>query len=338
MTQQQRPIVTDVRHAVHTPAEASARGVERIREMEANKHRSMPLDIPKIGEYLAPLMPGELCAVQAQSSNYKSGFMNMWEHQLAKHLQTIGRDDECIIHVDTETSVESLAIQEIGRLSGHSVADLSRGNVRDWKDIIQAAGKIAGIPIYRIAASLGADDMPDLYLSSIYRAIKLMQDSKVHDHPIKPACIFVDYLQALPIDPEVKAAGQLDKERRLQVRQDVYRLRSMANYFACPVVVGVQAKQEMKGHPGQNMMIPGTYDGEETSSIAQRFDRIISLWMPKMTHTQGETITHKQVISFEVTDDLIFIKVNKQRGGLPSGDVWPCRIDYKTNTIAPTKL
>jgi hypothetical protein len=71
------------RGAVFTPAETSTLGVERIREMEANRHRAMPLDIAEIGAYLAPLMPGELCAVQAQTSNYKSGFINMWEHSLA---------------------------------------------------------------------------------------------------------------------------------------------------------------------------------------------------------------------------------------------------------------
>jgi replicative DNA helicase len=319
------------RGAVFTPAETSALGVERIKEMEANRHRAMPLEIDDIGNYLAPLMPGELCAVQAQTSNYKSGFINMWEHSLASHLKKQGRADEVIIHVDTESTIEGLAVQEIARGSDHTVADLSRGNVRDWSKVIKAAGQISTVNIYRIGAALGRDDMPDLYLSNIYRAIRYMTDGELIDRKLVPACIFVDYLQALPIDLEVKTANKKD-QRRLQVRDDVYRLRRMASYFKCPVVVGVQAKQNLNGHAGLNMQIPGTYDGEETSAIAQRFDRVISMWMPKTTHTIGEVLTHRS-ITFDVDEDLIWIKVCKQRGGLPSGKAWICRIDYRTNTI-----
>ena len=319
------------RNAVFTPAETSTLGVERVKEMEANKHRAMPLDINEIGAYLAPLMPGELCAIQAQTSNYKSGLINSWEHSLAKYLKAQGRNDEVIIHVDTESTIEGLAVEEIARGSDHTVADLARGNVRDWSKVIKAAGQLASINIYRIGSALGRDDMPDLYLSNIYRAIRYMTDGKLTDTKIVPACIFIDYLQALPIDPEVRGASKKD-QRRLQVRDDVYRMRRMASYFKCPIVVGVQAKQNLTGHAGPNMRIPGTYDGEETSAIAQRFDRVVSLWMPKTTHTVGETLSHRS-LSFDVEEDLIWIKVNKQRGGLPAGRAWQCRIDYRTNEV-----
>ena len=81
-------------------------------------------------------------------------------------------------------------------------------------------------------------------------------------------------------------------------------------------------------------MIPGIYDGEESSAIGQRSDRIIQLWMPKMTHTIGSTINYNGM-SFLVEEDLIFIKVGKQRGGLPSGKTWQCKIDFQKNIIAP---
>lgn len=322
--------------AVFTPAETSAIGVQRIQEMEANKHRAMPLAIPQIGDYLAPLMPKEICAIQAQTSNYKSGFMNMWENHLADYLKRNGRENEVIIHVDTETDIDALAIQEIARHSRHTVADLSRGNVHDWSKVIKAAAQLSGVNVYRIAAGSSELDetVPDMHLSNIYRAIKYMMDGELTGEKLIPACIFIDYLQALPIDPEVKTA-KLNDQRRLQVRQDVYRIRQMTRFTDCPIVVGVQAKQEMKGHAGSNMLIPGTYDGEETSSIAQRFDRVVSLWMPKTTHTVGDVLNHKNTITFEVTEDLIWLKVNKQRGGLPAGRSWQCRVDYDTNTIRP---
>jgi hypothetical protein len=326
----------DERSAVFTPAEASTLGVEYIREMEKQRHRAMPLDMPKIGNYLAPLMPGEVCGVQAQTSNYKSGFMNAWEHGLAQYLRNSRRETEIVIHVDTEIPVESLSVQEISRGSEHTMADLSRGNVYDWGRVIRAAGDIAGVQIYRITGALGRDNMPELYLSNIYRAIRYITSGQLTGEELQPACVFVDYLQALPIDPEVRSGTDLKNQRRLQVREDVYRLRRMAAHLKCPVVVGVQAKQVMSGHLGPNMLIPGMYDGEETSSIAQRFDRLISLWMPKNTHQVGETLIHKSRSFGQVAENMIFVRVLKQRGGLPAGQLWQCEIDFKTNRIQPT--
>lgn len=323
----------DPRTAVFTPAETAARGLEYVQSIEKNKHRAMPLDMPQIGEYLAALMPGEICAIQAQTHNYKSGFMNMWENMLVSHLKAAGREEEIVIRVDTETSIEGMAIQEIARHSSHTVADLSRGNVRNWEELIWAADKVAGIDIYRVAASLGRDDIPDLYLSNIYRSIQYITTGKLLDKPLRAAAIFVDYLQALPLDPETKKGAELKHQRRLQVREDVYRLRQMAVYFNCPVIVGVQAKQNLSGSPGPNMLIPGIYDGEETSSIAQRFDRIISLWMPKTTHSVGQRLRHGTA-EFEVTEEALWLRVLKQRGGLPSGRSWRCRIDFKKNRLA----
>lgn len=325
--------MTDARKAIHTPAETSRLTVQRIREMEQNRHRAMPLKLDKIGSYFHPIAPGELCGVLAQTSNYKTGFMTMWARDLALHLRKQGREDEVIFYVDTENTVETLGIYEAARLSDHTVADLSRGNVQDWRKVIQAADKIAGIEIYRIAATLGQDDVPDLYLSNIYRGVRLAVSGELYDRPLRPAAIFVDYLQALPLDPEVKRSTRdIEKQRRLQVREDVYRLRRMANHFGCPIIIGVQAKQHLSWHGGPNMMIPGIYDGEETSAIAQRIDRYISLWMPKMTHTVGDFIKHG-TLSFAVEENLLWIKVLKQRGGLPSGRAWKCKIDFKKQTV-----
>lgn len=324
------------RNAVFTPAETATLGVEWVQEREVNKHRAMPLPIPQIDEYFAPLMPSEICAILAQTHNYKSGFIDMWENALAKYLKDNGREDEVIFHIDTETAIQGLAIQAISQNGHHSTYDLQMGNVNDWRDVIQAAGKIADIDIYRVASKLGSENNPDLYLSNIYRAIQFAVNGDLLGRPLKPACIFLDYLQALPYDPDVKRVADLEARRRLQVREDVYRIRQMGDYFSCPVVVGVQAKQAMAGHGGTNMLIPGMYDGEESSSIAQRFDRQIALWMPKTSHSVGEVLTHKG-LSFRVEENLIWVKVLKQRGRLPSGKAWRCYIRFSDNTIAPAQ-
>jgi hypothetical protein len=106
----------------------------------------------------------------------------------------------------------------------------------------------------------------------------------------------------------------------------------MTTHLKCPIIVPLQAKQTLDGNNAP-FMIPGTYDGMETSTIATRFDRIVSLWMPKTTHLIGSTISNKeQTVNIQVKEDQCFFKVNKQRGGLPAGRVWELRIDYESQS------
>ena len=62
---------------------------------------------------------------------------------------------------------------------------------------------------------------------------------------------------------------------------------------------------------------------------------VISLWMPKVTHSHGEKLEHgkTRVISFYVVENLVWIKIAKQRAFHPvtlrrmkSGDIWPLLI------------
>ena len=291
------------------------------------------IDIAGIRDYFAPMLPGQVCAVLAQTSHFKSGFLHCIERLTAERLSADGRD-EVLIHVSVEEGIEEQAFLELSRLSGESAGRLARGEVQDWSRLEAAAVRVAGIPIFRIGDSLArAEDMPHLYLSNMDKALRALASGQVTGRPLTPAALYFDYLQAFPIDPEVRQAVQ-DQQRRLQVRSDIYRLRLLAAYFQCPVFVAVQAKQHLDGAPGRNFLLPGIYDGEESSSIAQRCDRIVSLWMPKNTHTLGSLVEHN-TMSFRVDENLLWLKVCKQRGGLPSGKVWKCRIDFERNMIAP---
>lgn len=331
--------MSEIRKLINTPPETGNKTVAHLQAIQSNKHRSMPLPIPGIGmgEYFADLLPGNTCGVLAQTHNGKTFFMEMWEKALANHLASQGRDDEIIIRVDVENAIEELGMMEVSRRSNHSVADLSRGNVRNWPAVIHAAGEIGKVPIYRIAEPLGDEDAPELYLSNVYRAIKYIKDGSLTGNELRVACIFVDYLQALPYDPEVKQHKNLDDQRRLQVRRDMYRLKKMAKHFACPVVFGIQAKQALNNPIGPNMLIPGVYDGEESSSIAQRTDRLISLWMPKQTHLIGQQLMYAGK-EYEVTENIMWVKVLKQRGGLPSGRMWFCNLDFEANSVKVAQL
>lgn len=331
MTSQRR----DVRKAVYTPQEVSTLGLSEIRRAEMNRSRVVPLHVPIIDDYFYALRPGEICAVQAQTHNFKSGFISAWEAFLAEELVRAGREDEIIIHVDFETVIEQQAAGLYTRYTGLPVASIMRGDFVDWGLLLAKEPQVASTPIFRIGVSLGREgfDFEDMYLANVFSAIDYIvgDNNAVLGRPLTVAAIFLDYLQAFPFDPTV-ARAPIEMQRRLQVREDVYRCRSAAKRYNCPIVVGLQAKQHLEGIPHKNLLIPGIYDGKETSDIGERFDRIISLWLPKTTHAVGEFLEYPEG-SFLVTESIAWVRVNKQRGGMPSGRYWMVDIDYTTGNM-----
>ena len=323
----------DPASAIYTPAEVSTYARQQIQTMQVNQYRAVKFFIPGIDQYIAPLLPGQVCAVIAQTSNYKSGFPHAWERFLANQLIQEGRTDEVVIHVSVEEVVEEQAYLLFSQETGEDAGDIARGQVQNWQRLEEAAIKIGTIPIYRIGDSIArAEDFPKLHLSNMIRSIQFLRDDLL-GWKVKIAAIFFDYLQAFPYDDEHRVLSGHDNQRRLQIRSDIYRLRYAAAFFNAPVVVAVQAKQHLEGAPSKDLYIPGIYDGEESSSIAQRVDRGISLWMPKQTHSLGSTISHKD-LTFQVEEDLLWIKACKQRGRLPAGRTWPCRVNFTKNEVA----
>jgi hypothetical protein len=319
----------DYGSSVYGPHDAGMTGYQSSQQAAEHSRFGIDLDVPgtDIKDYFAPLLPWEICAVQAQTSNGKTYFTDWWLRKMAAQLQRQERN-EIIVKVSLEESIEAMAFDEYSRLLGIRTADLARGTFTDWARMQWAMTEIDKTQIWRIGDSANRpENAPELYLSNIYRCIKELADGNITGDKFKIAAVAIDYLQALPIDPEVKQAAR-DNQRRLQVAQDVFRLRSMTTHLKTPIIVNIQAKQDLTGN-NPPMMIPGVYDGLETSTIATRFDRVISLWMPKTTSIIGSSINLPNFpTGYHVTDDGCFLKVNKQRGGLPAGKIWELKIDY----------
>ena len=326
--------MSDIKATIYTPQQAAMYGLKNIGWTAENKTRGLRLNISGIRDYFAPAMPGQLVAIVAQTSHYKSGFMHFWERQAAKQLIDEGRDNESIIHISVEECIEEQIFLMLAHYSGENAGKLAHGDVQDWSKRKAAALMVEQIPIYRVGDSLARpENIQELYLSNIIMAVEALVNGEVTGNKITPAAIFVDYLQALPIDPKTMTA-KIENKRRLQVREDIYALRQASRLFNCPVVVGVQAKQRLEGAASASIQLPGIYDGEESSSIAQRSDRIIQLWMPKQTMAIGTSFDIGSK-SLTVEENMLFVKVGKQRGGFPSGKTWLCRVRFDTNEIAP---
>ena len=107
----------------------------------------------------------------------------------------------------------------------------------------------------------------------------------------------------------------------------------------------LQAKQTLGGQYGVKSsgvavpLLPGMYDGEESASIAQRSDRMLSVWMPYKSYPLGTSISlgdgHDPLI---VEEDLLMVKVVKQRGMLPSGKSWLFKVAFEVGEMENVPL
>jgi len=325
----------DPKTAVYTPPESSQYGLDAIEDIKKNQRRGLGVGIEGIRDYFAPLRPGQLAMLFAQTSNYKTGMLHYLENVAVNQLEAQGRYKEVIVHISVEENIEEQSFLELGRRVGQSAAKLAGGQVDNWDRLKIAAIEMGKIPVYRIGESMArADDYPLLTVTNMIKAVDVLRKGEVTGKPLEIAGLFFDYLQAFPFDPEIRQKGGLSDQRRLQVRNDVYHLRHAAALFKCPIWVAVQAKQTLAGTIGQ-IEIPGVYDGAEAKDISDRADRIWAQWMPKMTHPLGTEIKHKGRTLFIVEEDILVIRVLKQKPGLPSGKMWVCRINFDDGTICP---
>lgn len=311
---------------VYTPHDKGMAGYNAAKRAIEFGDVGIPLNIngSDIGEYVAPLLPWELFGLQAQTHNGKTFFTDWFERTTAAFLKEKNQEGD-IVHISHEESIEALAFTEYGRLLDVLPAKLARGEYKDLNKIELAMKEIDGSRIFSIADSSGNDENDNyLTLTNVDRALTALQEGQITDKR-KLRLVVDDYLQAHPAD------GNSEEQERLQIRNDVYKLRKMAKRLIVPIVICIQAKQKLEG-ARPPYLIPGMYDGQGSSTIGQRCDRLISLWMPKNDYPIGSSVYSgaqgSQTKEFDVTENMCFIKVNKQRGGLPSGKTFEVQMDF----------
>lgn len=312
--------VEKAKEIIYSPADIAKRGYDETKKIAELGDAGIVLDIDGTDtkDYFAPLLPFEICAIQAQTSNGKTLFKDWWIRKTAEQFRAQKRD-QVIVDVHLEETIEQVAYVEYGRRLGVRPADFARGEYKDFGKMRGIMQEIEGVKIWHIGVSSeDKDDAPPLTLSYIFRAIMALKNGLITGEKYSIGLVAIDYLQVLPIDTEVQAARK-DTQRRLQVAEDANTLRKMTTKIQAPIIVPLQAKQELKSTV-EPYHIPQMYDGSETMNIATRFDRIISLWMPSTTHPNkiGGYIFGKEH-TVTVGANSMWLQVIKQRGGLPKG-------------------
>lgn len=321
------PEAIDFSPVVFSPQEAATRAEKKARDLRDIAHRGIEFPLPEVAAYpFAPLIPGQLCVVLAQTSNCKTAFVDYWKDEVVKQLDRQKRYDEAIFLISVEDTLEEQLFFEISKRTGYPIDEISTGHAENWDAVIDCTIELGGVPVYRICNTLDdPENAPELYMTNIVKAIYYAMNRD----KIKPALFIFDYLQAFPLDPMRRGYAASDS-RRLQIRADVYEARRLSRL--APVILNCQAKQSLGGGQMETLYIPGIYDGEESSSIAQRADRMISLWLPaQKLSSKMNTLVDAGSLSYVVRPELLFMKVTKQRGRLPAGKVWPLATNFSKN-------
>jgi len=322
---------------VFYPSEFAELGLEEIDENSKDGTRALDINIPKVRDYFAPTRPGTTCGIIGQTSMGKSLLLHYIEYRAALQISTEKRPG-FILHVSHEEPIEDMASLAIARHSGQSLGDLFRGKVADRAGLANASVIIGTTPIVYVGESIRRSQSRKAAISPdilTLRNIGILAESVKQALGLPLVMAGFDYLQAFPIDMEAAKAEMAD-QRRLQVRQDVYGLRRFGHAFGCTNWVAIQAKQDLRGirydRAQPSPMMPGVYDGEETSSIGQRFDRLLSVWIPYKSFPLGTAIQMgpdpDSVLMVE--ESQMLVKVTKQRGGLPSGRTFLLHPNYDT--------
>jgi hypothetical protein len=288
--------------------------------------RTLALDLPELRDYFVPMLPGNSCALIGQSSNFKTGLMRMWINSEAERLTNIGRRAS-IISIHTEETLEDVMMQEVVRVADVDMRLLVTGRLTDLNPVKMALSYLGTTPIIRIAYSNGnIPEKPTLNMTNIARCVAFAcKTFEITDI----AGMWLDYLQAMANEDTLQPG---EDQFRIRVRNNVFGWRRLLQHYACAGVLGVQATTDLRFAYSKTLLIPGLYDGQETSAIGQHSQRVISVGMPKMWPNVQSPLQFYDH-SYKVTDDLVFIRVCKQQGNLPSGKVFVFKIDYKKHWL-----
>ena len=306
--------------AVFDPGHRSKLAYQAAEAMAKGLDRAVRLGLSvEFDEYFLPLKPGDLCSVQAMTGHGKSSILQCVANNVAKRITESNRD-ECVLVVSWEQTVEEAGLVDIGKRSGYSTSEFARGQVTDWERVFAAAVEVATVPIWYIGNSAeNRRTLPPLTLPFVCEAMTWLE----RESKITPALVILDHLQ------QIRATVERE-QRRLEIADNVHRAKELALALGCPVMLAVQAKQEVGE---RNIKLPGIYDGQETSVTAQVSDRVLGAWRPWKTEELKESFKlcgrH-----YTVESDLLLIGVTKQRYG-PDGHVFAFHEEPGKNIIGP---
>lgn len=298
---------------IHTPAQSTSSFLEYA-EMLRTK-QSITFGCVMDNKVIPP-HPGDLISFVARPGHGKTAFLSYMARRTAQSILSEGKynlnqDDtgEVVLYISWEQSIEELeANMQAG--AGYTVSDVAWGRA-DMDIVIKNSFSRPRTPIWLVGKSIKDANkrMPPMTFDIIYENIQSLKN----DFNVVPKLICMDYLQIIPVEGRMK--------RHEVVSEATYKMKQLAIDVACPIFVGVQAKEAVDK---TNSKIPGSGDCYYTSALDHVVDKNFGLLKPVKQFDRGDTIT---LVGREyiVDDNLLLINMTKQR--MDIGD-WKWAINF----------
>lgn len=285
------------------PSLVSTLTVESIRA--AREHPDyLQTGIPQMDDHFIMMRPRRVVGILAYTSHGKTSVMNILARNYIPQLQ----EDEIVIYVTWEDSIEDLSLGFLSNVSRIPVQNLFHGDLTNtqWEAMLDAAIQRAQTPLWLVGHSEQKEvRRPRLTMTDIWAAMEYIQD--VRKKKIK--AVFLDYLQRINRD-DIKG------EMRQQYIGIMDRVKDLSLAFNTCVVIGSQVGRDVKERKWKQ---PQDNDAQETSNFEQTCDGLISLWIPKKTEKIGDCLIEKKGIDGQavfVTEHLMMIQTLKQKKAL----------------------
>lgn len=295
----------DFRTLIHTPQDCGLEFIEYHRDVMSIA--GVETGIKSVDGAMIPMKPGDVIGVIARPGHGKSTFMAYLTRKIARDLLKQNRENESAVYISYEQSIEE--IEAYFQLPGdglYNLTDISRGHVGIDTLIKNSTGR-AALPVWMLGNSITRrKTTPRMTFDRVVESLHYMEK----EWNQKPALIAIDYVQIIPIE---KSA-----ERVTQVTEAIMQTKELAKRFACPILIGVQARREVDDRKAK---IPTAGDCQWASAIEQVSDKLFSLWRPILTEEEGAIVGKLNGSNILATPTLLVAKLLKQRFG-PAGQVF----------------
>lgn len=279
--------------------------------------------IPQMDDHYVMFRPRRVNGILAYTSHGKTSLMNI----LARNFITQIGEDEIVVYVTWEDSVEDMTLSYLANASRIPVQSLFHGNLKktEWESMMKAATQRASTPLWLMGHSEEkAARRPRLTMTDIWAGMEYIEDKRKK----KVRAVFFDYLQRINRDDQ-------RGEMRGQYMAIMDKVKDLSLAFNTCVVIGSQVGRDVKERKWKQ---PQDNDAQETSNFEQTCDGMISLWIPKKTEKMGESLIPAagEMSGVFVTENLMLIQTLKQKKAkapvLRAVDFYPEMNEIRTYT------
>ena len=273
--------------------------------------------------YMRNMYPSDVGLIVGQTSSGKSVLARQLAHTLERELPD-DRPEACVVYVDTEVTTES-DTSELFDMNGLPLESVVEGGA-DTTDLYrQVIRKESTSRILRISSSVTMGvDVDELTFTRIRDEI--VGAGSRYAIQYEPAVIVIDYLQSMAYDESLRVP---DPQFHHIINRQMSAIRTLGREFVCPIILAVQAKQQLTNQYHSQLPLPGLYDTQGSSGIIQKCQFALSIARPAQHFPLGTVCQSPGHFMYTVKDDLVYVRVLKQQGGSPAGRIWPLRHNFK---------